>query len=84
MKLSENQKQELRLWCMTHNRHRMYEIYQWLINSSSIEELEFKKKVYLLSNRSFQAGTFQEQYHWIITGITPPIAVDSFTEQPQS
>lgn len=84
MELSEIQKQELRLWCMTHNCHRMYEIYQWLNNSNSIEELELKKRVYLLSNRNFQAGTFQEQYHWIITGIMPPIAVENFIEQLQS
>ncbi|SBV91911.1 hypothetical protein [uncultured Dysgonomonas sp.] len=80
MTLSENEKQELRLWCMTHNHHEMYETYKWLINSKSIEELELKKKVYMLCSRNFQSGTFQEQYHWIITGIMPQISVETFTQ----
>ena len=40
MKLLDDQKKALRLWCMTHNSHRMYEIYQWLIDSNSTEDIQ--------------------------------------------
>lgn len=78
--LSEDEKLKLRLWCMKRSNQRMYEIYQWLLDSNSIEELEFKKEVNLLSSGNYQAGTFQEQYLWIVTGIIPPIATETLLE----
>lgn len=59
MELSEIQKQELRLWCMTHNCRRMYEIYQWLNNSNSIEELELKKEYTYLAIVIFKQVHFK-------------------------
>lgn len=68
LKLSDEEKQALRLWCMDRRTDLPIQLYNWLIKSESPSDLWLRKTCYL-SRRTL--GSVIEIYDWVRIGKIP-------------
>lgn len=66
--LSEDEKLELRLWCMNKCYSLPIQLYRWLLKSESHTDLCLRKICYL---KRSSLGSVIDRYNWVISGTIP-------------